>query len=190
MTRRGRFRGQKLPCITQVLREYYLWRDVKARCEDPRHPRFPAYGAKGVAVCERWHRFYDFLNDVGMHPGKGYVLGLVDAARGYRPGNALWMTMSYAVRRSLRARTRKYTYNGVSRTLGEWADATGLARGLLNTRINQLGWPLAKALTTPKQPFGSWGICRRSRDLKELVSDVPWVWPEGKMGANTDVAVF
>lgn len=45
-------------------REYAVWRMMMQRCYDPSHKGYRNYGAKGVFVCDRWHIFRNFLEDI------------------------------------------------------------------------------------------------------------------------------
>lgn len=45
--------------------------------------------------------------------------------------------------------TATFTHKGRTLTLGEWADSSGLSRGLLMDRVNRLGWSIERALTEP-----------------------------------------
>lgn len=48
---------------------YSRWRGVLERCYYDKSPRFKWYGFRGVRVCDRWHSFYNFVNDVKILPG-------------------------------------------------------------------------------------------------------------------------
>jgi hypothetical protein len=74
-----------------VTRTYDTWRAMLARCEYPGNASYHAYGARGVAVCERWHDFRNFLADMGDRP-RGSTLDRIKNARGYEPGNCRWAT--------------------------------------------------------------------------------------------------
>jgi hypothetical protein len=67
------------------------WINMIQRCCNPNAPKFKYYGAKGIAVCPRWHDFDAFLSDVGARP-RGTSLGRVLDHGNYAPGNAFWMT--------------------------------------------------------------------------------------------------
>lgn len=54
---------------SSTCKEYSIWAFMIARCYDIKSIGYPYYGAKGVTVCERWHCFEYFLNDIVSIPG-------------------------------------------------------------------------------------------------------------------------
>ena len=50
-------------------RLYYTWRNMIRRCYDPTYSKYKWYGAKGITVCERWHRLDYFIEDIVNLPG-------------------------------------------------------------------------------------------------------------------------
>lgn len=53
----------------QHFKEYKIWENMIYRCYSPSDKSYKYYGAKGVTVCKRWHRFDQFFEDMFNIPG-------------------------------------------------------------------------------------------------------------------------
>ena len=63
------------------------------RCCNARHRQWAYYGGRGITVCKRWHKFENFRDDMGEHPGKGWTLDRwPDNDCNYEPTNCRWAT--------------------------------------------------------------------------------------------------
>lgn len=129
--------------------EYNAWCNMKARCHNVNHHKYANYGAKGIAVCERWLKsFPNFFADMGERPSKLHSVDRIDGHKGYSPENCRWAT------KREQAENRPdfnwmIEFNGETKSLTAWARDVGISRESLRDRFNN-GWTVEAALTTPK----------------------------------------
>jgi len=126
---------------------YATYHMMRQRCHNPNATDYQNYGGRGIFVCDRWlNSFECFVKDVGKRP-KGYTLERVNNSLGYSPSNVIWASPT---RQSENKRnTVRLVYAGVTRTVKEWAELTGIDRKLILARIRDLKWDVEQALLTP-----------------------------------------
>lgn len=135
--------------------EFNVWCSMKKRCNNPSHKSYKDYGGRGIRVCERWlNSFENFLSDVGERPSPKHSLDRFPDQNGnYEPDNVRWATIKEQ-QRNRRSNTL-LTFNGVTLTIIEWSERTGLSKGCISMRIGY-GWSVDKILTKPsKMKVGS-----------------------------------
>jgi len=70
---------------------YCIWRGILKRCKLPSHPSYRWYGGRGISVCDRWLKFENFLEDMGMRP-PGLQIDRKDLNGNYEKSNCRWVT--------------------------------------------------------------------------------------------------
>lgn len=117
------------------------------RCNNAKNKSFKNYGGRGITVAEDWHNFATFYRDMGAAPFEGASIERRDTDIGYNKDNCYWAT--YTEQNNNRRDNRRFTFNDSTRTIGQWAAATGIDYHTLYNRLTKHGWPIEKALTTP-----------------------------------------
>jgi hypothetical protein len=122
------------------------WCGMIQRCSDPNHIGYHNYGAKGIAVCDRWLSFENFYADMGEPATKIHSIERRNGSLGYSPENCYWATQSQQARNT--SQNHNITFRGKTQCLIAWAEEVGITRGALTSRLNR-GWSVERALSTP-----------------------------------------
>src|SRR5262249_21392685 len=77
-------------------RAYHCWKNMKRRCSNPEHPRYPDYGGRGISVCEDWLSFENFFADMLDAPA-GLSIDRINNDGNYEPANCRWATPSMQI---------------------------------------------------------------------------------------------
>lgn len=126
-------------------RIYGVWNAMLRRCRNPKDISYPRYGAIGIRVCERWHKFENFLEDMG-EGAVGWSIERLNGRDNYRPENCCWSNPQGQANNT--KRNVKITVDGITRTLSQWAHLTGMKVGTLWFRV-RTGWDHKRAIFHP-----------------------------------------
>lgn len=127
---------------------YRSWEAMKYRCDNPSYSCFSDYGGRGIAYCDRWEKFENFLADMGPRPD-GMTLDRVDCEKGYSPENCRWADVK--TQRRNRRDVRLYEYRGELYMLERLARDHGLSVHFLYQRINRDGMSVEDAVNKPSR---------------------------------------
>jgi hypothetical protein len=131
---------------------YGVWCGMLARCHNPNRKSYPDYGGRGITVCERWHTFQNFFDDMSATYQRGLMIERVDNEKGYCPENCVWETRK--VQNNNKRNVRRITFNGKTLTRQEWANEIGGNERIITTRLRR-GWSEERAVSTPAGAIGS-----------------------------------
>ena len=129
-------------------RLYTTWHNMRCRCDNPRHKSYKDYGGRGITYCAEWHDFPPFMEWALSH---GYndslTLDRIDTNGNYEPSNCKWSTQTEQCNN--RRSSVKFTFNGETLSISEWARKLHISRGTLWSRIKKHHMSIEQALTMP-----------------------------------------
>ena len=126
--------------------EHNAWRNMKARCSNPKHKDYERYGGRGICVCNSWlESFGSFFTDMGNRPSTNHSLERRDNNSGYSAENCYWAEI--ADQANNRRSNNLITYNGETKTLMMWSKDIGIKYSTLRARIFTYGWSVEKAFS-------------------------------------------
>lgn len=130
---------------------WICWDSMLQRCNNPKHKSYPQYGGRGIAVCERWHVFENFYEDMG-EPNE-LTLDRIDVNGNYEKSNCRWATLKEQGRNT-RA-NRLLTFQGETKPLSYFTEKFGLRKNLIRERL-QRGWTVEDAILQPDAKLKRW----------------------------------
>lgn len=134
----------------KVTVEYLTWKQMRSRCGNVRSADYPDYGGRGIAVCDRWQTFENFLADMGRKPTPKHSVDRIDVNGNYEPGNVRWATIDEQARNKRpsahagkltmqKARDiRALSTEGL--THAEIARRYGVSRGMIRQIVTGTSW--------------------------------------------------
>lgn len=128
------------------------------RCYNSADHVYRHYGARGIKVCEQWHDYWQFKEDMWPRP-QGLTLERIDNDGDYCPENCKWATV--LEQGNNRRTSRKITMNGETKTIPDWCRDYGVSKvSTVRQRLDR-GWNLQDALTKPIREFRNTSKFRR-----------------------------
>jgi hypothetical protein len=119
-------------------RLYATWESMKRRCNNPNAKSYKHYGGRGICVCGQWNRFEAFAQ---WAVENGYsdelTIERIDTDGNYEPSNCCWKTQKD--QQNNRRNNHRIAINGVTKTLSQWAESSGINPKTILSRINY-GW--------------------------------------------------
>lgn len=117
-------------------REYVTYNAMKSRCYNPKDKRYPRYGGRGIAICDRWmESFNNFLADMGKKPSHDHSIERLDGDKGYEPGNCVWATRFEQANN--RSNNTRIEIDGRTQNINQWSKESGVNRTVILGRMKR-----------------------------------------------------
>ena len=116
---------------TRFWSTFCSYRSMWDRCYRPKVHGYKFYGGKGIKVCDRWHNWRNFIQDMGERP-KDHCIGRKNHDLDYTPDNCFWEHWDQ-VRKTER---KKRIIFSDGRNVNEVVKATGLSRTCILKRFH------------------------------------------------------
>jgi len=144
LTTRGTARKIELHGKTKTP-EYMAWKNILARCRNPKTHMFYRYGGRGITICKEWENsFLSFLDHVGTRPTPSHSIDRINSNGNYEPGNMRWSTRKEQQQNM--GSNRSLTFCGETLVMSEWARRLNIPASTIKRRLDY-GLSVEKALT-------------------------------------------
>ena len=127
---------------------------MKARCYNPNKNYYSIYGGRGIEMCDEWRYSFETFRKWALENGydDSLTIDRIDNDGNYCPENCRWAT---ALQQNNNKSTSHYiTYNGETKTIAQWADATGFTFHAIFARLAK-GMSVEETLLTPLKTKGN-----------------------------------
>lgn len=99
---------------------YMVWSNMLTRCNNSGARDWEHYGGRGITVCERWHHFRFFAEDMMPTYSPGLTIERMDVNGNYCPENCTWETRSNQSVNRRRFKNNTSGQSGVVIVEGRW----------------------------------------------------------------------
>ncbi len=133
---------------------YKVFQSIRSRCTISTATHYRLYGGRGIKCL--WASFEDFKKDMGNEYEKLYTgvrsitIERVDRNGHYCKENCIWA--SYQVQANNTSRNHFLEFNGVTKTLSQWAREFGSTQERIRARL-KLGFTPEQALTFKRNQY-------------------------------------
>lgn len=131
--------------------QYVIWKGMMNRCYDEKNKDFSRYGARGIKVCEHWHKVENFVAWCLQNGWeKGLQLDRINNDYDYCPNNCRFVTRTENM--SNRRNTIYIDNVPLTKILSnKEQNPYNIERHTAWYRLVKLGWSIEKTLGTPSR---------------------------------------
>jgi len=98
---------------------YQAWQNMRARCYNPKYPKFKYYGGRGIKVDAAWESSVQFIADMMPTWRRGLTLERKDNDGPYSKANCVWATRFEQAQNSRHLHLLEH--NGKTQSIAQWA---------------------------------------------------------------------
>lgn len=131
-------------------RLYWVWSNMKRRCDNQNSRDYKTYGGRGIRVCDEWNDYAKFQewalnNGYSASAKRGdCTIDRINVDGDYCPDNCRWI--SIADQEVNRTNNRRITIDGVTKVLSDWCRFYDIKPNTVQSRLRR-GWSEIDALT-------------------------------------------
>jgi hypothetical protein len=126
-----------------------IWYGMMHRTTNLEHSSYPAYGGRGITVCNEWHSFQVFFDDMKDSYLVGLSIERIDNDKGYSKDNCRWATRKEQCNN--RRSNTWLTIDGVTKTFAQWCAFSKDKPSTIRQRFYAYGWSIKAALSGIKE---------------------------------------
>ena len=128
-------------------RIYKIWSNMLDRCYRQKSTSYIRYGALGITVCKRWHRFENFYSDMKDGYEKHLTIERKNSKGNYNKLNCKWAT--YKEQNQNKKNIRYLVIDGERKKIVDWAKISGVRAVMIRQRVDLYGWSAKRAVFEP-----------------------------------------
>lgn len=141
-------------------RLHVIWKNMRSRCTNGKHPAYKRYGGSGISVCDEWGDFSVFAEwAVSSGYADKLTIDRIDNNKGYFPDNCRWVTIEA---QSSNRRTNRL-YKGMC--VKDWLEVLNWPKSKYKYRLRS-GKPLHECLGLPSDGSIPSDIMERALRIK------------------------
>lgn len=126
-----------------------IWYGMIHRTTSINHKNYFSYGGRGIFVCDEWHSFDVFYEDMKDSYIVGLSLDRIDNEKGYTKQNCRWATKKEQANN--RRSSALFTIDGVTKTLAQWCLGSKDKPSTIRQRLYVYKWSIKAAISGVKE---------------------------------------
>jgi hypothetical protein len=114
-------------------RQYIIWRNMISRCLNLKNKSYDRYGGRGITICDKWHTFEGFWEDMQDSYFDRLTLDRIDFNGNYEKNNCRWA--NYYQQANNTSLNVKYELDGEFYTANELSRIYDIPTETLRSRL-------------------------------------------------------